>query len=379
MPERLVSGVARPWTSPITGRTLLWDSGLWLGVGALNVAYVSALPVIRARGGMEEFDVVISLFSYLGCFATAQFLRVLAPRWVERPASPRTVLGVLATYPAFVVLNIAGDLLVIEVGRLVWPEQVPTTDVATATYAFNTLKVATWIYVALAGAYTAAAHQRLVVRREREAAELQTELARAQVSALRMQLNPHFLFNTLNGIAEMVHERPCKAEEAIAELSDLLRGALKTPAEGATLADELDWLRRYLDLQSLRFEDALDVVLDVPDDLLDARVPGFLLQPLVENAFEHGVARVTRPGQVIVRARREGDRLVIDVVDNGPGLPSGDGALPDRTPDDPGRGIGVSTTRRRLAQAYGERADLTLSDRADGPGVRARVILPADA
>ena len=364
-----------PTTSPaITRRTLLWDALLWLGIGALNVAYVSALPTNRDDGWVDDFDVWVNLLAYLGCFVTAQLLRVLTPGWVERPTSLRTLLGVLAAYPAFIIANLAGDISVVEVGRMIWPDQAPSSHTVDSAYVFRTLRMATWIFVAMAGAYTAAAHKRLVVRREREAALLQTELARAQVSALRMQLNPHFLFNTLNGISEMIHERPDKAEEAVAELSDLLRGALKTPAEGATLADELAWLRRYLSLQTLRFEDALDVVVDVPNELLGARVPGFLLQPLVENAFEHGVARVTRLGRILVRARQEGGRLVIDVVDNGPGLPSGDGA-----PTDPDRGIGVSTTRRRLSQTYGERADLTLSDLTDGPGVRARVTLPADA
>ena len=341
-----------PTTSPaITRRTLLWDALLWLGIGALNVAYVSALPTNRDDGWVDDFDVWVNLLAYLGCFVTAQLLRVLTPGWVERPTSLRTLLGVLAAYPAFIIANLAGDISVVEVGRMIWPDQAPSSHTVDSAYVFRTLRMATWIFVAMAGAYTAAAHKRLVVRREREAALLQTELARAQVSALRMQLNPHFLFNTLNGISEMIHERPDKAEEAVAELSDLLRGALKTPAEGATLADELAWLRRYLSLQTLRFEDALDVVVDVPNELLG-----------------------TRPGRILVRARQEGGRLVIDVVDNGPGLPSGDGA-----PTDPDRGIGVSTTRRRLSQTYGERADLTLSDLTDGPGVRARVTLPADA
>ncbi|MEM0964329.1 MAG: histidine kinase, partial [Bacteroidota bacterium] len=165
-----------------------------------------------------------------------------------------------------------------------------------------------------------------------------------------------------------------QARDAIAQLSSLLRGALAGSSAQATLRDELAWLERYLDLQRLRFEDRLDVDLDIHPDTVDARVPSFLLQPLVENAFKHGVARVSRQGHVTICAQRDGDRLVLDVLDNGPGLANvgGDGSGGAA----PSIGLGVTTTRDRLGRLYGDAATLDLTDRADGVGVRARVVIP---
>ena len=338
---------------------LLWAIvGCAYGLFVLLTRAVNDIPFSTAT-------FVSSSSSFLSTAFLNPIFRRMVPRWITWGMGGRTALTVAAIFVGWHVGAVAFDAVTAEaINDLFSVDQPPTPFVTRMMFGtFNSVIM----FVLVGGAYAAFAYKDWLVQRERHAAGLQAELARAQVSVLRMQLNPHFLFNALNGIAGMIPERPADAQEAIAELSDLLRGALKTPAEGATLADEVAWLRGYLDLQGLRFEDRLDVRLDVPDDLLDARVPGFLLQPLVENAFEHGIAQVTRPGEVAVRARRDGGRLVLDVLDNGPGLAGGDGQ---------DGGLGVATTRTRLSRTYGADASLELSDRADGPGALARVTLP---
>jgi signal transduction histidine kinase len=205
--------------------------------------------------------------------------------------------------------------------------------------------------------------------REREALalQLQTRLSEAKLEALRAQLHPHFLFNTLNGIATLIHRDPDAADLMLTRLSDLLRSTLdRHPAEEIRLREELDLLSRYLDIMKVRYGARLTVRWDVPREVEDALVPSFLLQPLVENALEHGVARQPGPGYVEIRVSTEGDSLRVSVTDNGPGV-AGDAV--------PGRGVGLSNTRRRLEQLYGAAQRLTLTALPDR-GTRVTVALP---
>jgi len=198
-----------------------------------------------------------------------------------------------------------------------------------------------------------------------KAAQLEAELARAQLRALQMQLHPHFLFNTLQAIRTLIDDDPAAARRTVTLLGDLLRHTL---AEGedpsVPLRRELEFVRGYLAIEAVRLGDRLSVAIDVPADLLDARVPGFLLQPLVENAIRHGIATRREPGRIEVGARKAGATLELTVYNDGPPL-----ARSDR----PG-GIGLATTRNRLARIYGDRAALDLA--ADGAGVRATIRVP---
>ena len=336
----------------------------WLLIGAGYTALTTWSGSVMGRE-VRVGVLISSLTAFVDVALMALVLRRLVLRWLDRGSALRVAGEVALAFAAWHVISVTWDYFDSTLMMTLFPDVGYDPDLR--RYLVGGLFTSALMFSLVTGGLAALHYRDRLVRREREAAELQTELARAQVSALRMQLNPHFLFNALNGIAGMIPERPADAQEAVAELSELLRGALKTPAEGATLADEVAWLERYLGLQALRFEDRLRVTLDVPDDLLDARVPGFLLQPVVENAFEHGVARVTRPGEVAVRARREGGRLVLDVTDNGPGFAGGDGQA---------TGLGVATTRERLARSYGEAASLQLRDRSDGPGAHVQITLP---
>ncbi|HET9619859.1 MAG TPA: histidine kinase [Kofleriaceae bacterium] len=197
-------------------------------------------------------------------------------------------------------------------------------------------------------------------RRQREAqqaraAAIELQLAEARLHALQMQLNPHFLFNTLNTISALVESDPGATRTVVARLSELLRRALDVARQPEVrLADELAFVRGYLEIMQHRFGDRLTTAFAIEAGLDDAQVPAFVLQPLVENAFEHGLGRIRGRGELELRAERRGDRLHLTVRDNGPGL-------------DPGarHGIGLSNTAARLAQLYPGRSALRLADGAE--------------
>lgn len=202
--------------------------------------------------------------------------------------------------------------------------------------------------------------------RERQAVELRERLTQAKLDALRSQLHPHFLFNTLNGAATLMHTDVDGADRMLTQLGDLLRATLAHGnAHEIPLGEELELLERYLAIMQVRFRDRLTVHLDVSGDTRSALVPAFLLQPLLENALEHGIAERPGPGRVDVRAVRDDGRLTIIVTDDGPG-PGADASS----------GIGIANTRERLAQLYGEAQDLTLGPAGARGGARVSVSLP---
>jgi signal transduction histidine kinase len=211
------------------------------------------------------------------------------------------------------------------------------------------------------------------VRRSREselrAAALRSQLSEARLEALKMQLNPHFLFNTLNMISAHVHAEPDRADTMISHLSDFLRGTLRhSERQEIPLEQELELLHPYLEIMKARFESRLQVTLDMAPDCHRALVPHMLLQPIVENAVAHGVEGGTGHGRVQVSARRAGGELEIIVQDDGPGLSRATAA-------GPGRGVGLGNTERRLFELYGEAQRLELTD-APGGGLRVRLVLP---
>jgi two-component system, LytTR family, sensor kinase len=221
-----------------------------------------------------------------------------------------------------------------------------------------------WVMVSVSHAF---AYYRQYQERALRASELEKRLAQAKLQALQMQLNPHFLFNTLNAIASLMHKDVKGADRMITRLADLLRYALEsTDAHEVTLRQELSFLERYLEIEKTRFGSRLTVRLEVPEETLDALVPNLILQPLVENAIKHGIERRSKPGLIELRARCEGDRLRLTLVDNGPGLPAQPAGR---------KGIGVANTRARLTELYGEAHTFELRN-AEGGGVVVEVIIP---
>jgi two-component system LytT family sensor kinase len=232
------------------------------------------------------------------------------------------------------------------------------------------------IYAVIVGASVATGYAAEARRRELEAAslalhsaQLETRLAEARLRALQSQLNPHFLFNTFNTISAFTETDPKTARRMMARLGALLRSLLDHAArQEVTLAEELRFLEDYLTIERLRFEDRLTVNVTVEDSARDARVPSFVLQPLVENAIRHGTGALLRPGRVDVSARRMDAQLRIEVEDDGIGLPEG-WCLEDHA------GIGLSNIARRLEELYRSDHSFVLCPRAGG-GVRVQITLP---
>jgi two-component system, LytTR family, sensor kinase len=212
---------------------------------------------------------------------------------------------------------------------------------------------------------------------ELRASQLEARLAQAQLEVLKGQLHPHFLFNTLHAISTLIHKDPDSADEMVAQLSDLLRMTLANIGiQEVPLQQELEFLRRYLDIQQMRFQDRLRVVVDVPAEALDVRVPNQVLQPLVENAIRHGVDARKGEGLIEIRARAEGEMLKLFVRDDGPGLRP-EALNGTRTQ---GQGIGLSNTRARLRELYGPVSMLELANHpAGGTQVSLSIPLRRDA
>lgn len=226
------------------------------------------------------------------------------------------------------------------------------------------------IYGAVIGVCYAFDYYRKYRERESLAAQLESQLAQAQLESLRTQLQPHFLFNTLNGIVGLVRDRRNEtAVSMLVGLSDLLRHTLEySNQQEVELREELDFLKLYLNLQQMRFSDRLQVLLDIDPDLRHALVPSLILQPLAENALRHGIGHSTASGVVGVSARRENGNLKLKVFDNGVGL-SENWQLKS------GGGIGLANTAARLQQLYNGNHRLDIQNRAEG-GVEVVVVVP---
>jgi two-component system LytT family sensor kinase len=224
------------------------------------------------------------------------------------------------------------------------------------------------LYWSILAVSYAVEHYRRFRERELIASQLETQLAQADLTALKSQLHPHFLFNALHTIGSLV--RTGDRENAVkvtAGLGDLLRRMLEGAAQQEVpLKQELDFIKSYLDIEQIRFRDRLAVTFTVESEVLDAKVPHLLLQPLVENAIRHGIAPHLFAGKLSVAARKLDGRLQLVVRDDGPGAGDGDGARP---------GIGLSNTRARLTRLYGQDFTLEVRNLPQG-GLEARVELP---
>ncbi len=211
-----------------------------------------------------------------------------------------------------------------------------------------------WVIVSIVHALT---YYRRSQAKEKQALELEARLSEAKLQALRMQLHPHFLFNTLNAISTLVHKDPAAADEMLGNLSELLRATLDTSEQEIPLREDLALLERYLEIQQARFGDRLRIEKEIDATALDGRVPTLILQPLVENAIRHGIEPQPVPGHIAIRAHRKEEKLVLSVRDNGVGM---------KKPGTASEGIGLANTKARLQTLYGPRARLILNTASDG-------------
>ncbi len=225
-------------------------------------------------------------------------------------------------------------------------------------------------YWTVLGAGYALEFDRKYQRQQLRSSELAAQLARAELAALRNQLHPHFLFNTLNTAVSLVRvDRTETAVKVLTSLSDILRRLLRNaPDQEITLREELAFLNAYVAIEKIRFPDRLTVDISAGDDVMGALVPNLLLQPLVENAIRYGIGQRRAAGHIDVSARRHNDQLILQVRDDGPGLP--DEWMPSAT-----GGVGLANTQGRLQQMYGPLHEFMLGNTADG-GAEVTIVIP---
>lgn len=222
-------------------------------------------------------------------------------------------------------------------------------------------------YGALLTLGQAARYFRLSQTRQVHASELEARLTKTHLQLLRLQLQPHFLFNTLNTVAELVHTDPDTADQMITRLGRLLRLSLDHAGHQVVpLRQEIDFLRMYVEIEQVRFQDRLQIVWNLAPDTLDAAVPTLLWHPVLENAIRHGVTPLAGRGRIVIASHRDAGDLVLEIRDNGQGLPPG---------GVPREGVGLRNIRERVSQLYGSRARFALAPAAGG-GTVATLRLP---
>ncbi|HKP73441.1 MAG TPA: histidine kinase [Pyrinomonadaceae bacterium] len=225
------------------------------------------------------------------------------------------------------------------------------------------------IYFLIVSGHYAYDYYRKYRERETRSLELEGRLAQAELHNLKMQLQPHFLFNTLNTISVLMMRDTGAANRMLVRLSDLLRLSLDSVgSQEVSLRQELEFLSGYLEIEQTRFQDRLDIRLEIDPATLDAKVPNLILQPLAENAVRHGISKLPQGGLIEIRSALVNGELFLEVRDNGTGLPATDPKLLQE-------GVGLSNTRARLRQLYGRGHKFELLD-APGGGLLVRLALP---
>jgi sensor histidine kinase YesM len=356
-------------------------AGLWAGIGLFDATQT----VISMRAmGMHHAWVRAFVFEVLQwlpwALATPLVMRLglrhsLALR---RPGFARA-LGRHGLAWLALIVGSAAWMAVLEYTLNPWAPDSEPASLATLflVRAHNQLLSSLFIYYCILMAGHVLDSRDRLARERASAAELAEQLAQARLDALRHQIAPHFLFNSLNAISGLVREeRSALAVETIALVSEFLRHSLhECTTQEVPLDEELRFARMYLDIQKIRFEDRLVSRIAVASDLGRARVPSLILQPLVENAIKHGIAARVQPGAVEIAISRTADTLVLEVLNDGPPIAAeGAAGLAMREPPRTGS-IGLANVRNRLQGLYGAQGTLDIAN-VDGRGVRVTVRLP---
>jgi len=356
-------GHKRPW--------LIWVAsfGTWILIALVNGASMYQFDRPMKPSVTLVGEIKLPLINFLIFAALTPLIFYIGSRYPVQRNNwlPRTPLYLLGAVVFTVVHGVAR--------MLVYPINDPATGKACpigfallrSVFLYNVADDVFYVYLPILLSVHMLWYYQRLQDRELRAAHLQTELAKAHLQALKSQLQPHFLFNTMHSISSLMLTDVGAADRMITQLSDLLRMSLENKnIQQTTLSQELEFVNRYLEIEKIRFEDRLNAVVDAPPDTLDALVPHLLLQPLVENAVRHGISRRTGRGEIRIVAHHDSTTLYLDIRDNGPGLEQGNQT---RT------GMGLRTSRERLKTLYGGEQSLEIRSVPEG-GVEVCVQIP---
>ena len=337
---------------PDSPREINWSR--WpAAMGLTLVFWMFTLVVFQApalRTGRVTLWETTAYLAIIACgFVFSVGLYVLARALGDRPARARLgVMAIAALAAALVHSAVDHQAFVLSARIFRAPNQLPALIDG---FVFNIL-IYVWIYGLYVAAVELSAASTRLRDQERRLAAAQAAAQSAQLAALRLQINPHFLFNALNAVTALIGaDRKVEAEAVVIRLSEFFRATLAlAPGDLVPLEEELDMTGSYLDIEAVRFGDRLAVEIEFPDPLRRAMAPHFILQPLAENAIKHGVAQAKRAVTNSIRARAAGGRLVLTVAD--------DAAVAQVYPAANGAGVGLANVRARLEALFGERACL---------------------
>lgn len=347
---------------PRRGTVRLWlvSLGLWAAVAVVGMVTPLINPASRGEA-MQWPNLVLQVFYWLSWACFTPFIVVLT----RRRRLPRHWGVHLGAALGFLLTQAVAMSLVAKATMTSGIGLEPLSMIIRSWLSGRPVYFLL-LYLLIVAAAEAVEYARTLREQSARTARLEGDLARAELASLRMQLQPHFLFNALHAVNVLIREDAAAAQRMVVGLGDLLRASLQgTPDQLVALAEERAMLERYLAVEAIRFQDRLRVRLDIALELEAAKVPPFLLQPLIENALKHGLAHSPAGGRLEVRARREGASLVLEVENDGP-----------TPPPAAAEGLGLSLTRRRLEQLFQGKATLGLRPRLDGNGAVARVTLP---
>jgi len=322
---------------PVTARELIWEAGDWLVYALLTpVVFVISKRWPLAKPHLFRrtlFHLGMSLVFCIAWATCGKLLGLILNLLLNRNMIRTAMAGGTKQFAAMLAVD--------------W-----------LSWVFITLPFGIAVYLCVVGIEHASRYFVEARERELQVARLSEQLAGARFAALQAQVNPHFLFNTLNTIAVLVRDNERQAAVAIVEqLSEVLRASLSSHRQNeVTLGDELDLVRQYVAIERARFSDRLQPEFIVDDEMLSSLVPSFAVQTLVENAIRHGIAKQPDAGRLTVEARKDGDMLVISVIDDGLGI----------EPEQIRSGHGIENTRERLRALYQDKATLEVSKRPQG-------------
>jgi LytS/YehU family sensor histidine kinase len=355
--------------TPTGARSIRWlrIAVIWFGVGLLEAGSMFALRAQGTRYDWVKLSVMLVL-SWLPWALATPFVLGLGHRYpLFRLPTLRAICMHVSTVAVIGMIFAAWSaLLEIVLNPLMQPQSFTH---AWRSRIYFRLLISFIVYAFMMTITFVMESKQRIARQQTEAARLNEQLSKAQLSALRRQMDPHFMFNTLNAISGLIRDnRNDAAVSMIVGLSEFLRRAADdSNRPQVALVEEVEYLHRYLDIQKARFAERLQVSVDVPQELLPVQVPNLILQPLVENAIKHGIAKRAEGGAIRVTASRGNGHLSLCVYNDGPCLPADWAATR--------AGIGLSNLRTRLQILYGNRFELNLRN-PDTGGVEVLVSVP---